>query len=140
MTLMVIITMERQYRVEWCMGVANNYACHRQLYRACSCTFYTGSAISSHTFTPVQLCTFLNFLGKFLCLVSLLFLLSPGLSTVRLVTMSLAILLFHSFHGQLMIHCGMDSSVLVWRFPAVLIPTCHGSARHSVRPPLRILN
>ena len=41
---------------------------------------------------------------------------------------------------SLMIHYGMDSNVLVWRLPAVLTPTCRGSTRHSVRPPLRALN
>ena len=35
------------------------------------------------------------------------------------------------------IHCGADSNVLVRRLPAVLITTCRGSTRHSVRPPQR---
>ena len=39
-----------------------------------------------------------------------------------------------------MIHCGMDSSVMVWRLPAVLASTCRGSSRHSVRPRLTTLN
>ena len=34
-----------------------------------------------------------------------------------------------------MILCGMGSSVMVWRLPAVLTPTCHSLSRHSVRPP-----
>ena len=59
-------------------------------------------------------------------------------TTVRLVTMiKLAVitLLFIP-----MTHCGVDSNVLVMRLPAVLTPTCRGSTRHSVRPPLRTLN
>ena len=45
--------------LKWCMGVANNYACYCQLYR-----------LVPILFTPVhdQLCTFLSFLGKLLCL------------------------------------------------------------------------
>ena len=40
-----------------------------------------------------------------------------------------------------MIPCGMGSSVLVWMLPAVLTaPTCCGSPRHSMRPPLRIFS
>ena len=42
--------------------------------------------------------------------------------------------------STIQIHCGMDSSVVVWRLPAAHTPTCHGSSRHSVRPPLRTLN
>ena len=63
--------------LKWCMGVANNYACYRQLYRlvpvlfipvqqfhpTCSYTFYTCSTLY-----------LFKFLGKiFICLVSLLF-------------------------------------------------------------------
>ena len=33
--------------LQWCMGVANNYTCYRQLYR-----------LVSLLFTPVQLCNF----------------------------------------------------------------------------------
>ena len=36
--------------------------------------------------------------------------------------------------------CGMDSSVVVWRLPAALTPTCHGSSKHSTRTQLTILN
>ena len=57
-------------------------------------------------------------------------------TTVRLVTM----IIRHTILSFPMILCGMDSSVLVWRLPAVLTPTCHGSSRHSVRPPLRIFS
>ena len=39
-----------------------------------------------------------------------------------------------------MLPCGMGSSVMVWRLPAVLIPRCHGSSRHSMRPPPRIFS
>ena len=34
----------------------------------------------------------------------------------------------------------MDSSVMVVRLPAAHTPTCRGSSRHSMRPPLRTLN
>ena len=36
--------------------------------------------------------------------------------------------------------CEMDSSVVVVRLPAAHTPKCHGSSRHSMRPPLRTLN
>ena len=35
------------------------------------------------------------------------------------------------------ISSGTGSSALVWRLPAVPTPTCRGSTRHSVRPPLQ---
>ena len=43
-------------------------------------------------------------------------------------------------HSSTMTHCGMDSSVVVVELPAAHTPTCHGSSRHSMRPPLRTLN
>ena len=39
-----------------------------------------------------------------------------------------------------LIHCGMDSCVVVVSLPAAHTPTCHGSSRHSMSPPLRTLN
>ena len=45
-----------------------------------NCDFQQFHSTCSHTFTPVQLCTFLNFWENFICLVSLLFLLSPELN------------------------------------------------------------
>ena len=72
-----------------------------------------------------------------LAMVSILLLLLVVTTTVRLVTMmSLVVIIIFS----LMIHYGMDSNVLVWRLPAVLTPTCRGSTRHLVRPPLKTLN
>ena len=57
MSLQIVIWSDTT-ELQWCMGVANNYTCYRQLYR-----------LVPVLFTPVQLCTFLNFGGKFLCLV-----------------------------------------------------------------------
>ena len=59
-------------------------------------------------------------------------------TTVRLVTMIKLAVLTLPFTP--MTHCGMGSNVLVRRLPAVLTPTCRGSTRHSMRPPLRTLN
>ena len=55
-------------------------------------------------------------------------------------TLSLEILEVLVAFSTIQIHCGMDSSVVVRRLPAAHTPTCHGSSRHSVRPPLRTLN
>ena len=33
----------------------------------------------------------------------------------------------------LLMSCGMDSSVLLWRLPAAHTPACHGSSKHSAR-------
>ena len=57
--------------------------------------------------------------------------------TVRLVTM---VLVHSSIFSFPMIPCGMGSSVMVRMLPAVLSPTCRGSPRHSVKPPLRIFS
>ena len=56
-------------------------------------------------------------------------------TTVSLVLTRAALL-----HSSIMTHCGMDSSVVEVGLPAAHIPTCHGSSRHSMRPPLRTLN
>ena len=61
----------------------------------------------------------------------------PFVGTVRLAIVIKVVAIIISF---LAILCGMDSNVLVWRLPVVLTPTCRGSIRRSVRPPLRTLN
>ena len=52
----------------------------------------------------------------------------------------LLLLEFVIIHSFPVIHCGMDSSVMVMRLRAVLTPTCRGSSRHLTRPQLRTLN
>ena len=59
---------------------------------------------------------------------------------VRLVIMTILDSVALLTLSTLMTPCGMDSSVLVQRLPAAHTPTCHGSSRHSMRPPLRTLN
>ena len=54
-------------------------------------------------------------------------------------TVSLVLNFVALHHLSTMTHCGMDSSVVV-RLSAAHTPTCHGSSRHSMRPPLRTLN
>ena len=58
-------------------------------------------------------------------------------TTVRVVSILLVLLMVYF---PILILCGMVSNVLVQRLPAVLTPTCRGSSRHSVRPPLRIFS
>ena len=38
------------------------------------------------------------------------------------------------------IFCGMESNVMGLKFPAVPIPTCHGSSRHLTNPPVMTLS
>ena len=54
-------------------------------------------------------------------------------------TESLVLIYAAMHHISTMAYCGMDSSVVVVRLPAAHTSTCHGSSRHSMRPPLRTL-
>ena len=64
MTLIVSITMERHYRVVWCMGVANNYTCYHQLYRLVPVLLHLFSNLVPVLFIPFQLYPF-SFLENF---------------------------------------------------------------------------
>ena len=66
-TIVIVITTilwSDNTELQWCMGVAHNYTCYRQLYGLVPVLFTPVQQLHPTcfcTFTPVQLCTFLIF-------------------------------------------------------------------------------